>query len=735
MNYFKYVILAFYLVLTLVFSFALNAKVMPPINVNINNVEFTNWLDQYKEKATVIDELLYSAGIEKPRQVYLNGLVVEASPYLLRHAVNPINWQAWSDKALNNAKQKNKLIFLSIGYSTCHWCHVMEKESFVDIEVAEFLNQNFINLKVDRELQPAVDAYFTEVLTTVKGSAGWPITAILTPDAKPIWIDSYVSKSDLLKISARLVTIWEKSPKRLEQVATNITQQVTAPSSDNNAKWSLERVTQNISDTLNQLDVDFGGLPGAPKFPSEALLLLSLEQYKINPSNELKKKLVVWLDNLSQKGIRDHVHGGFHRYATDAFWQLPHYEKMLYNQALLIQVFARASHLLERPDYLDVAIDTLEFATHVMRSPEGGYYSAIDADYQNQEGGYYLFSRQDKALLSKEIKDAFLWYQFKDKELFAPYLRNSDLPPIARNTLRESRESLPLPHIDKKILLSWNALFVDALIELYFVTSEHNYLKSAEQLIEYLEDNLIVQGALKRAVYLDTAGGDAALEDYTYLAQVYDRMYIATFNNEWRNKTKSLLHNIIGDQKLNKKILNVNDGELISVDALFLSLSERYRYSDSVIASAYRKHKKDVQKAYLRAPISAFSVAKVFSSAVHPVGRASFAQGNGMISIEGLSDTTPYLTIELKPGWHINSNSPNQASLLATSISIDGSAIDSSFYPQPIEKKLGFSEQPLSLFDEKIKVRLPSYGSWLTLELQACSEQVCLLPESFTFKL
>lgn len=735
MNYFKYVILAFYLVLTLVFSFALHAKVMPPINVNINNVEFTNWLVQYKEKATVIDELLYSAGIEKPRQVYLNGLVVEASPYLLRHAVNPINWLAWNDKALNNAKQKNKLIFLSIGYSTCHWCHVMEKESFVDIEVAEFLNQNFINLKVDRELQPAVDAYFTEVLTTVKGSAGWPITAILTPDAKPIWIDSYVSKSDLLKIGARLVTIWEKSPKRLEQVATNITEQVTAPSSDNNAKWSLERVTQNISDTLNQLDVDSGGLPGAPKFPSEALLLLSLEQYKINPSNELKKKLVVWLDNLSQKGIRDHVHGGFHRYATDAFWQLPHYEKMLYNQALLIQVFARASHLLERPDYLDVAIDTLVFATRVMRSPEGGYYSAIDADYQNQEGGYYLFSRQDKALLSKEIKSAFLWYQFKDKELFAPYLRNSDLPYIARNTLRESRESLPLPHIDKKILLSWNALFVDALIELYFVTSEHNYLKSAEQLIEYIEDNLIVQGALKRAVYLDTAGGDAALEDYTYLAQVYDRMYIATFNNEWRNKTKSLLHNIIGEQNLNKKILNVNDGELISIDALFLSLSERYRYSDSVIASAYRKRKKDVQQAYLRAPISAFSVAKVFSSAVHPVGRASFAQGNGMISIEGLSHTTPYLTIELKPGWHINSHSPNQASLLATSISIDGSAIDSSFYPQPLEKKLGFSEQPLSLFDDKIKVRLPSYGSWLTLELQACSDQVCLLPESFKFKL
>ncbi|AIY64610.1 thioredoxin domain-containing protein [Pseudoalteromonas piratica] len=710
-----------------------------PPKTHVNPANFKQWQIEFNKKLDVIDELLNSAGLNRQAPSYLNELIYQASPYLLRHAVNPINWVEWGDHAFNRAAHEGKLIFLSIGYSTCHWCHVMEKESFVDLEVAKMLNQHFVNIKVDRELQPDIDAYFTDVLTTVKGSAGWPITAILTTKGEPIWIDSYVTKEQLLKISERFAKIWQTKPKRLLQVAENISNQVASLSLETDSKWSTKQAKSNLNGLLSSLDSEQGGLVGAPKFPSESLLILALQAYQQSPNEALKSQLTLWLSRLTSRGIRDHVHGGFHRYATDDIWQVPHYEKMLYNQALLIKTFSKAGYLFKNQYYIDVAKDTVDFLDRVMKSQTGGYYSAIDADYFKQEGRYYLFTKDEKAKFEAKTINAFAWYQYKSKGLYAPYInkQNSDGESLkkARAVLLSERTKLALPHIDKKILLSWNALLVDAFVQLYMVTDDVYYLLKAQSLVITLEEKLIDNGKLKRAYYLNAAGGEALFEDYVYLANAYQSLYTATFESNWQSKAKSLLREIVNRNLVPQKIRNSSDGELISPDALFYQLAKQYVFSDSVISQAARKHKKMLQNAYLRNPKTSFSSVTSLLSLQQTNKRHTFAQGNGQLKLQKGADNQAKLVINLKPKWHINSHMPNEKSLIATELLIDGHKIDDKAYPKPVIKKLGFNQAELSLFEQNLEVDFKAAGKWLSVKLQACSDEVCLLPESFTFRL
>lgn len=723
-----------FLLLLLLTSNSAFAKLQSPVNTVISDSEFKQWVQQYENRKTVVEELLDSAGIHLSSPLYLNTLINEASPYLLRHAVNPINWQAWSDASLASAKQQNKLIFLSIGYSTCHWCHVMEKESFVDIEVAKSLNSDYVNLKVDRELQPEIDSFFTHALTTVKGSAGWPITAVLTPEGKIIWIDSYVNKQTLLRVTQRFSKIWQTQPRRLQQVAKNIHQELDSLAAQVSSKWSKDLVFSHIQNTLASLDNEQGGQVGAPKFPNEALLLSTLEHYAKNPTETLKTQLTLWLNNLSKRGIRDHVHGGFHRYATDAVWQVPHYEKMLYNQALLIKAFAKAGYLLNRDDYVLVAKKTANFVDRVMRTSTGGYYSAIDADYANQEGRYYLFSSKEKAQLDLSIQEGFGWYQYKDKPYFAPYIEGDSPTEESKIAIRQVRSSLALPHIDKKILLSWNALLVDAFSELYLVTKDKAYLNKAQQLLNFIENNFYRENQLVRAYYLSEQQGNAVFEDYVYLAQAYHSLFIATFDQTVRQKAISILRQMSDPNTLTIDYRTIADGELVSPHAIYAYLLNQYAFSESAIAKANRKHKTELKNAYLRMPTVAFSAASILADVWQTAPCFIFAQGNGHVCLQNDSNGDQALSINMAPGWHINSHTPNEKSLIATKVTIDGELVTSKSFPKPVEKQLGFSQQPLSLFENSIEVSLTEgKGQWVELTLQACSDKVCLLPEAYRF--
>jgi len=710
--------------------------VVPPPKANVDKMLFENWQKQFLKVDGEVLSLLENAGISL-KQYYLNSLVSEASPYLLRHSVNPINWQSWSVETKQVALAKNKLIFLSIGYSTCHWCHVMEKESFIDLDVAKALNPNFINIKVDRELTPELDAYMTDVLTLVKGSAGWPITAILTPNGDPIWIDSYIDKSQLLKVVSRFNTLWQTKPNRFIRVAANLKQQVHQQYQSASNEFSKKRLLENNQKLFSSLDKSVGGLSGKPKFPSESLLLFLLDSYADSPSEQHKEQLVTWLESLKNKGIRDHVHGGFHRYATDAIWQVPHYEKMLYNQALLIKVYAKASRILDNDQYLEVALDTLQFVERTMRANSGLYFSAIDADYNNQEGRYYLFSENEKAALPSHVQNAFAWYQFKDKPFFAPYIENASLQGSdARQTLIDIKQPLALPHIDEKAILSWNALMVDALIALYKATGNAKYLDSAIDTavkLEVLFSN--GNGLMARSVYLNKKGGVAAFEDYAYLSQVYLNFYKTTFDDSWLSKGKSTLRTI-GRHFSEMPYRNIADGELLSPYALYYELLKDVAAIDPSFRKAFRNSRKQLQQAYSTQSSNAFSAAKVLSGLTEVSDYQVFAQGNGHIVLRK-SGGRYSLDFQLKSGWHINSHQPNQKSLIATSLSHAGVQLLDVVYPKPVERKLGFDDKPLSLFEGNGEIHFTPKKSqrWLDVKVQACSDSVCLLPETLRFKL
>ncbi|KPV96565.1 hypothetical protein AN214_01386 [Pseudoalteromonas sp. P1-9] len=573
------------------------------------------------------------------------------------------------------------------------------------------------------------------MITTVKGSAGWPITAVLTPGGKPIWIDAYVPKTQLLTIAERFAVIWQQKPQRLLQVAENISKQVATLSLQPESKWSSAIVRDNVEEILTELDQQERGLVGAPKFPSEALLLLMLESYLETPTPALRQQLTLWLGRLSSRGIRDHVHGNFHRYATDAIWQVPHYEKMLYNQALLIKVFAKAGYLLNQPEYFAVAQDTAAFVDNVLKSQSGGYYSAIDADYFSQEGGYYLFEKPQFDKIDTDIIRQFAWYQYKAEALHAPYIAKQEPSQHARDILKTIKNQLPMPHIDKKVLLSWNALLADAFVELYSATGKTNYLVNAQSLVSMIETKLIENGRLKRAYYLGEAGSDALLEDYVCLAQAYHNLYTVTFDDIRQVKARKLLRDIVYNKMNSDVIRNTSDGELISPEALFYHLAKTYSFADSTLSRASRASKKSLQNAYLRAPMTSYSSAGVLLNRWQTGKQHVFAQGNGHIKLVRESANQAKIVISLKAGWHINSHSPNQKSLIATALLIDGQQINTDNYPQPIERKLGFSDKPLSLFEENVEISFKPNGQWLEVKLQACSDNVCLLPEAFKFKL
>ncbi len=718
------------------FCFDVQSRPLPPIASGMNEAEYQSLLATYSEREAVISELLNSAGLEHAG--YINGLISEASPYLLRHAVNPINWVGHNQKQFDAAQKANKLIFLSIGYSTCHWCHVMEKESFVDHEVARYLNQHFVNIKVDREIHSDVDQFYANALTLVKGSAGWPISAVLTPKGDLIWIDSYLPKDKLLKTFKRLHRIWQVQPTTLEQIAKNLALQIESQYQFDEIKWERDAPTKAIESVAKQLDPIHGGLQGAPKFPSAALLLALLDDYAQSPTSEKEKAITLWLDSLMRKGLRDHIHGGFFRYATDDKWHIPHFEKMLYNQALLTQCFARAARYFNNPDYLQVAKSTLEFSERKMQSERGGFYSAIDADYQGKEGHYYLFSEQSK---NKVTSSQVHWLQFKDEPLWFPTLRKGAFGRIENKNLQQEKMQLTLPHIDKKVITSWNALMILAYVEMYSATSNTQFLDKAVALSEFINTHLYDNNSeLKRVYYLEQAQGAALLEDYVYLAEAMKALYRVTNSNTWLSRFKSLLKGaLLGFEQRDKKSLQykyITDGEFISPHALFTEQLAFARQLDVQFLKPAKAHKIALQQAFLRNSSGAFSAITSLDSKTNVASEHVFARGNGYVSL--LRNSNGWrLSFKLAPGWHINSNKPLQKSLIATSLSVADSQLDAVSYPDAISRMLGFDDKPLNLYEGEFNIDfdLPkeSQNRFIDLKVQACSDSVCLLPETLRF--
>jgi len=473
-----------------------------------------------------------------------NNLIHETSPYLLQHAENPVNWYGWNDEALQKAKDENKPIFLSVGYSACHWCHVMAHESFENNDVAEFMNENFVNIKVDREERPDIDDIYQKACQITTGQGGWPLSVFLTPDQKPFYVGTYFPVLDSYgrpgfgSICRQLAQAWKEKPKDIEKSAESFihalhkTEKITVPT-------KLEQtILDEAAMNLFQLgDPTYGGFGSAPKFPNAANISFLFRYAKMANLPKFNEFALKTLNKMAKGGIFDQIGGGFHRYSTDTKWLVPHFEKMLYDNALMPVNYCEAYQITKDPFYLDVLQKTLDFVLREMTSSEGGFYSAYDADSEGVEGKFYVWTKQEiKEILGSDADIFCLYFDVTDGgnwEGNSILCNNLNPSTVAFNfgiseqkvheiinscstKLLEVRSKRISPGLDDKVLVSWNSLMITAFAKGYRVTNDGRYLDAAKNCISFIEKNLFVDDNLLRTYKNGTAKINGYLEDYSY---------------------------------------------------------------------------------------------------------------------------------------------------------------------------------------------------------------------------
>jgi uncharacterized protein YyaL (SSP411 family) len=475
-----------------------------------------------------------------------NNLINETSPYLIQHAHNPVNWYAWNEQSLKLAKDENKPIFLSVGYSACHWCHVMAHESFENDEVAKFMNEYFINIKVDREERPDIDDIYQKVCQIATGQGGWPLSIFLTPDQKPFYAGTYFPVLDSYgrpgfgSITRQLAQAWKEKPKDIEKSADNFlatlqkTETIQIPSTPQRS--TLDEAAMN----LFQLgDPNYGGFGSAPKFPNAANLSFLFRYAKLTGLSKFNEFALKTLNKMAKGGIFDQIGGGFHRYSTDTRWLVPHFEKMLYDNALIPVNYAEAYQITKDPFYLEVLQKTLDYVIREMTFNEGGFYSAYDADSEGVEGKFYVWKKSEiKEILGNDAELFCLYYDVTDGgnwEGNSILCNNINISAVAfhfgisedkiREILTSCSEKLLhvrskriMPGLDDKILTSWNSLMITAFAKGYLVSNNAIYLETAKKCISFIENNLFVNDKLLRTYKNNIAKIDGYLEDYSYFA-------------------------------------------------------------------------------------------------------------------------------------------------------------------------------------------------------------------------
>ncbi|MBE6089062.1 MAG: thioredoxin domain-containing protein [Clostridium beijerinckii] len=487
-----------------------------------------------------------------------NKLINEKSPYLLQHANNPINWYSWSDEAFAKAKEEDKPIFLSIGYSTCHWCHVMAHESFEDEEIAEIMNDSFIAIKVDREERPDIDSVYMTVCQALTGHGGWPLTVIMTPDQKPFFAGTYFPKKSkynmpgLIDILNSINKQWKDNKDKLISSGDSILSELGGYFDGETSKMKL--TSRTLKNGYNQISHAFqekyGGFGDAPKFPTPHILMFLLRYYKSHKEIKALEMAEKTLISMYRGGIFDHIGFGFSRYSTDSKWLVPHFEKMLYDNALLVIAYLEGYEVTKNEIYKEVATKVLEYVFRELTSKDGGFYCAEDADSEGEEGKYYVFEPLEiLSALGEEDGTYFNDYfditsdgNFEGKSI--PNLiknKNFRKPDNRINLLSEQilqyrSERMEL-HKDDKILTSWNGLMIAALGKAYKVIEDERYFEYAKKAVEFIFNNLIDENKRLLARYRDKDSRHKAyLDDYAFLCFGLIELYESSYDIEFLSK-------------------------------------------------------------------------------------------------------------------------------------------------------------------------------------------------------
>ena len=498
---------------------------------------------------------------------YTNMLVNETSPYLLQHAHNPVDWNPWGDEALAKAKKENKLLIISIGYAACHWCHVMEHESFEDTIVAQLMNEHFVSIKVDREERPDVDdVYMTACQVSNGGGCGWPLNAIALPDGRPIWAGTYFPKKKWIEILTYFQEQKEEDFAKMEKIAENLTStvkqqgQLALQPIQGEISYPTEKLTSLVENILAKHDFKKGGRSGAPKFPMPDIYHF-LQEYTFHINNEKANDAVrLLLDNMAAGGIYDQLGGGFARYSTDKDWKVPHFEKMLYDNAQLISLYANAYAQKPNKRYKEVIDESIAFVLRELSHPKGGFYSSLDADSDGEEGLFYIWDKAEiDSLLKPEEAAVFnsfynikangnwehghniLFYSPKDA---VPTLTTEEegLLVSAKTKLFNVRAKRVRPALDDKVLTSWNGLMIIGLLDAAASLGSESYYEAALKTASlYAKEGMDKEGRLWRNSKDGVFSINGFLDDYALMAQAFVRLYEASFDEKWLYRAEKLL--------------------------------------------------------------------------------------------------------------------------------------------------------------------------------------------------
>jgi len=483
---------------------------------------------------------------------YANHLINETSPYLLQHAHNPVDWYPWSEEALQTAKERDTPILLSIGYSSCHWCHVMERESFENQKIAKLMNENFTCIKVDREERPDLDDIYMNAVQAMTGSGGWPMTVFLTPDLKPFYAGTYFPPMDMYGkpgFVSVLLAISKIFRENRDKVESNSAQVTSVMQDMFEFKMSEESLSAGVLDNLYRqsvsiYDPDYGGFGNAPKFPQPTLLSFLMRHWMRKGESHALEMAENSLKKMANGGIYDHLGGGFHRYSVDERWFAPHFEKMLYDNALLSRVYLEAYQITGSGLCRRIAEETLDYAIREMYRPHGGFYSAQDADSEGEEGKYYVWGLDEIKAILNENADIFARYYGMTKEGNFEHGKNilhvtdseqgvNNIIQECKKMLFEHREKRVKPGLDDKILTSWNALMISSMAFGYQVTGNKQYLDVASQTAEFILTELSKDGKLLRTYRNGTGKLNAYAEDYAFFISSLIDLYETTFDFKW----------------------------------------------------------------------------------------------------------------------------------------------------------------------------------------------------------
>ncbi len=545
---------------------------------------------------------------EKEKFMYTNELIHESSPYLLQHAHNPVDWYPWGEKALKKARKENKMLLISVGYAACHWCHVMEHESYEDTAVANIMNKNFVCIKVDREERPDVDQVYMNAAYLINGNGGWPLNALAMPDGKPFFAGTYFPKARWIQLLEYFSDLYKNQKQKLQEHADNVSQGIrdieNVPKNKSSVSFSAATMDAMFSTLSQNIDMDKGGTKGSMKFPMPAIWEYLLQYFYLNKNSNALKAVETTLEQMAYGGIYDQVGGGFSRYATDSNWHAPHFEKMLYDNAQLVSLYSHAFQLTKNPLYKRIVYETIAFVKHELTSPEGGFYSSLDADSEGEEGKFYVWSKDEiKGILASDTEIFCDYFGITSKGNWEP---NKNIPDILEgdkniekkynlsgDELQHKIEALKLkvfnarekrirPHTDDKILTSWNALMAKGLIDAYNTFGEKDFLQMAETNIDFLLKNISTnENALYRNYKNGKATIPAFLDDYAFMISALLDYYQVNFKKDYLAKANAFT------QYVEKHFYDKASGMYFYTDDQYSDLiARKMEVSDNVIPSS-----------------------------------------------------------------------------------------------------------------------------------------------------